>query len=373
MTPAFQYTSTAQKVVFASGELGSLGDHLDGLGVQCALLCTSQSYVRNGAVDRVKSALGTRLAAVFAEAKPHVPDTTVDSAAAMAKDLEVDAVMALGGGSAIGTAKALAAALHEWHPDEAFLPIVAVPTTYAGSELTPMYGVTRTTEGRKAVVTDPRCIPRLVVYDPDLTLDLPPDLTAGTGMNALAHCVEGLYSTGRTPVTTATALAGIAAIFRSLPACITDGRDAGARREMLIGAYLASTTVANAKIALHHAICQALGGTAGVPHGVANTIMLPHVMRFNRVAAVTELAAMARTVNPDRAGMPDAALAEAAVEETADLTRSLGMPQRLRDAGVSRDDFPRLATVTLHSAPIKANPRPVTDAVQIEGILASAW
>jgi alcohol dehydrogenase class IV len=291
----------------------------------------------------------------------------------MVADLEADTVIALGGGSAIGTAKAVAASLEERHFDRPVLPIVAIPTTYAGSEMTPIYGVTRAGEARKVTVTDPRCTPRLVLYDPDLTLDLPPELTAGTGMNALAHCVEGLYSNGRTPVTSATALAGITAIFRALPACAANGTNADARQEMLIGAYLGGTTIANAKLALHHAICHALGGTAGVPHGVANTIMLPHVMRFNCEAAVRELAAMARTLNLTRSGMHDLALAGAAVDATAELAGSLGMPLRLRDAGVGRPDLARLAATTMKSAAIRANPRPVTDAEQIESILASAW
>jgi len=369
----FQHTTTSQNVVFGPGELGNLANHLDGLSLRGAFLCTSQSYLRNGAVDRVRNALGMRLTGVFGEVRPHVPDATVASAVNMVEDLEVDTVIALGGGSAIGTAKAVAASLGERHSDRPLLPIVAVPTTYAGSEMTPIYGVTRAGEGRKVTVTDPRCTPRLVVYDPDLTLDLPPALTAGTGMNALAHCVEGLYSNGRTPVTTATALAGITTIFRALPQRVANSTNADARAEMLIGAYLGGTTIANARLALHHAICHALGGTAGVPHGVANTIMLPHVMRFNCSAAVTELATMATTLNLGRSGMSDLALAEAAVDATTELAGLLGMPLRLRDAGVARPDLARLAATTLKSAAIQANPRPVTDAEQIESILANAW
>lgn len=373
MTARFAYSTVAQRIVFGAGELQGLGAHLDHLGARRALLLTSGSYVRNGVAERARAALGARLAAVFAAVQPHVPDATVAAAAALAARCGADVVIALGGGSAVGTAKAVAAARREPAGASAPLAVAAVPTTYAGSEMTPIYGVTSSAGGRKVTTTDPRVTPALVLYDPDLTLDVPAELSAATGINALAHCVEGVYSTTRSPVTTATALAGIAAIYRALPRCVADGRDREARSEMLAGAYLAGTTIANARIALHHGLCHVLGGTAGVPHGVANSVMLPHAMRFNLPVCAPELAAVARAMGLSVAGLCEQDATAAAVERVAALIEQLGLPRRLRDAGVAADELPRLAAIALTSAAVQANPRAVTEASQLEAVLRAAW
>ena len=393
MTMRFQYTSHAQHVVFGAGELANLGRHLGHVGGGRIILCTSGSYGRNGTVTRVQEALGERLAAVFDGVRPHVPETTVAVAVDLAMEAQAQIIIGLGGGSALGTAKAVTAALHDGKAVPAALhkgtadgygrassrtaqppiALVAIPTTYAGSEMTPLYGVTCSAEDRKVTTTDPRVLPALVLYDPELTLDLPPELTAGTGVNALAHCIEGVYSTTHSPVSTATALAGIEVIWRALPRCVVSGRDVEVRTQMLSGAYLAGTTIAHAALGVHHGLCHVLGGTAGVPHGVANSIMLPHAMRFNLPACSAELSAVARALGIDTTGLTDEAAAAAAVDAVGALIHGLGMPQHLRDAGVAADDLPRLAALALKSAAVRANPRPVTTAAQVEGILQAAW
>ena len=379
----FQYTSHAQHVVFGAGELANLGAHLGRVEGGRVILCTSGSYVRNGTLTRVREALGERLVAIFDGVRPHVPETTVAAAVALAMEAKAEVVIGLGGGSALGTAKAVSAALHEGtaggygrassRTDQPPIALVAIPTTYAGSEMTPLYGVTRSAEDRKVTTTDARVLPALVLYDPELTLELPPEVTAGTGVNALAHCIEGVYSTTRSPVSTATALAGIEVIRRALPRCVVTGRDVEVRTQMLSGAYLAGTTIAHAALAIHHGLCHVLGGTAGVPHGAANSIMLPHAMRFNLPVCSAELSRVARALGIDTAGLSDEAAAAAAVDAVAALIHGLGMPQRLRDAGVAADDLPRLAALALKSAAVRANPRRVTAAAQVEGILQAAW
>jgi alcohol dehydrogenase class IV len=389
----FQYTSHAQQIVFGTGELANLGAHLGRVRGGRVILCTSGSYARNGTVTRVREALGERLAAICDGVRPHVPETTVAAAVALAMEAKAEVVIGLGGGSALGTAKAVTAALHDGtgvpaalhegtadgygraasRSDQPPIALVAIPTTYAGSEMTPLYGVTRSAEDRKVTTTDPRVLPALVLYDPELTLGLPPELTAGTGVNALAHCIEGVYSTTRSPVSTATALAGIEVIQRALPRCVAAGRDVEARTQMLSGAYLAGTTIAHAALAIHHGLCHVLGGTAGVPHGVANSIMLPYAMRFNLPACSAELSGVARALGIDTAGLTDEAAAAAAVDAVAALIHELDMPQRLRDAGVAADDLARLAALALKSAAVRANPRPVSTAAQVEGILQAAW
>jgi maleylacetate reductase len=381
----FRYISYAQEVIFGLGAVERLGAAVERFGWRRVLVCASGSARRSGHLARAEAALGERLAATYAPVQPHVPVAQVDQATNLAAETEADAVIGLGGGSPIGMAKAVGQALEErrtgrparaaFPTDQPHVPIAAIPTTYAGSEMTAIYGVTREVEGvaRKITVTDPKVAPKLVIYDPLLTLDLPPDLTAATGINALAHCVEALYSTSRHPLSTAAALSGIRSIGRALPRCHANGSDLGARSEMLVGAYLAGLSLASAAMALHHGVCHVLGGSAGVPHGVANSIVLPHAMRFNRDAAAAELALAADALGIPRDGRGDAALAEAAAQHVFDMVGRMGLPQRLRDAEVRQGDLPRLARLAFEGRTVHNNPRPIADAGQIEGLLREAW
>ncbi|MDE3229510.1 MAG: iron-containing alcohol dehydrogenase, partial [Chloroflexota bacterium] len=289
----------------------------------------------------------------------------------------IDAIIALGGGSAIGLAKATSHALEQ--PAETAdtadplappgVPIIAIPTTYAGSEMTAVYGVTRTEEGtaRKVAVREPRITPRLVIYDPLLTLSMPPSVTAGTGINAVAHCVEALYSPARNPLATAAALGGLRMLARALPTCVVDGADVAAHCEALAGAWLAGTALAHVTMCLHHGICHVLGGSAGLAHGDANGVMLPHVMRFNLEAVAPLLAPAAVALG---GAEPDAA---EAVRLVAELTKRLGLPQRLRDLGVAEERLPELARIAFENRTVRNNPKPITSVAQIEELLRTAW
>ncbi|NJN84849.1 MAG: maleylacetate reductase, partial [Caldilineaceae bacterium] len=301
------------------------------------------------ASPRCKPIWGGRLVAIYAEVSAHVPEEEVAAALALAKTKQVDAVIGLGGGSAIGLAKAVAMALEaqrdgvrqavaRFPTDQPQTPNIAIPTTYAGSEMTPIYGVTHTlADGatRKVTVRDPKIAPKLVIYDPELTLELPASVTAATGVNALAHCVEALYSVTRNPLSSAAASDGIRHITAALPKCLADGRDWAARTEMLVGAHLAGLSLASVKMGIHHGTCHVLGGSAGLPHGVANAIILPHAMRFNLPVAAPQLAhvAVAMGVNARGLGEQEAdvnavsAAAEAAADAVAGWIARLGLPQ----------------------------------------------
>lgn len=367
----FTYSDAARQVVFGAGALDGLGAEIARYGWSRVLLCTIPRFRAPGFAARVAGIVGGRLAAVYAEAQPHVPETQVAEATALAFERGVDAVIGLGGGSPIGLAKAVSRGLeerrfgrpaHAPRPDEApLVPVIAVPTTYAGSEMTPIYGVTRTVDGasRKVTVRDPRIVPRLVVYDPELTLELPPGLTASSGINALAHCIEAVYSTTRNPVATAAALAGIRLIYGNLPRAVAHGEDMAARTGLLEGAYLGGTAIATAAIGLHHGLCHVLGGTAGVPHGIANAIILPHAMRFNARGVARELAEVARALGCS--GGDEAELAEAACRAVYDLIGALGLPQRLREAGVAEADLPGFVRAAMSSKAVQANPVEITE------------
>ncbi len=381
----FRYTSYAQEVIFGAGTLARLGEAVERFGWQRLLLCSTGSMQRGGQIAQAEQVLGGRLVAIYARVQPHVPERQVAEVLELARQQQIDALIGLGGGSAIGIAKAVSLALEEERfgqsaraplpTDQPLVPVIAIPTTYAGSEMTPVYGVTHQKDGiaRKITVTNPKIAPKLTIYDPLLTLDLPPELTASTGINALAHCLEALYSITRNPLSTAAALSGIRAMMAALPRCYADGHDLTARTEMLQGSYLAAAALAHVAMALHHGICHVLGGTAGVPHGVANSIILPYALRFNLDATASELAQAAEAMGIAIAGRSERAAAEEAIQRVDDLIAQLHLPQRLREAGVKVDGLPRLAELALQSRAVQSNPRPVKEAAPLLALLQAAW
>lgn len=395
---AFRYVGYAQEVIFSAGALAQLGPAVERFGWRRIMLCTTGSARRAGRVTAIAEGLGERLVATYDHVQPHVPDYQVAEALALAGQTEIDAVIGLGGGSSIGLAKAVSLALEErrggrparaaFPTDQPMVPVIAIPSTYAGSEMTAVYGVTQQPAGGqplKVTVTDPKVAPKLVIYDPTLTLDLPPELTASSGINALAHCIEALYSITRHPLSTAAALSGLSHIISALPRCHARPDDLEARTEMLVGAHLAGASLASAAMGLHHGLCHVLGGTAGVPHGVANSIILPHAMRFNADAAVPPppepawglQAAAAMGLEPTSRGQgaQDAgeAAAEAAAAKVSQLVGQLHLPRRLRDAAVKEADLPRLAQLAYQSRTVQNNPKPILGPAPLEALLRAAW
>lgn len=381
----FRCISFDQEVIFASNALAQLGDALERFGCRRILLCTNRSMSQGGHVRSIESILGDRLFATYAEVHPHVQDVQVDEVLALARDVNADAIVGMGGGSPIGMAKAVASrytAYQDGHPavgaapsDRSILPVAAIPTTYSGSEMTAVYGVTHTRETppRKATVSDPNIVPKLVIYDPLLTIDLPPEMTASSGINALAHCLEALYSVTRNPLSTAAALSGVRHISSALLRCFTNGDDLGARSEMLLGAYLAGISLAHTTMGLHHGLCHVLGGTANVPHGIANAIILPHAIRFNAGTVSAELLPAAEALGISLDSRTQEAAIENLVDRLVELVRDLRLPHRLRDAGVKEADLPTLAEIGFQNRTVQNNPRTITDAAQIEQLLREAW
>lgn len=380
----FHITGYAQEVIFGPGSLEALGQALERQGWRRVLLCASDSQKRSGRIAIVERLLGERLVGIYAGAQAHVPAAQVEEVVRLAEELRIEALIGMGGGSALGLAKAVSFALEERRGAEAGgslsslaqprVPVVAIPTTYAGSEMTPVYGVTHVSEGQthKLTISDPRITPRLVLYDPRLTLDLPPSITASTGINALAHCIEALYSLTRNPLSSAAALSGIRALISALPRCYTHGDDLKARGEMLEGAYLAGSALAHVTMALHHGLCHVLGGTAGVPHGIANSIILPHAMRFNLKATAEQLAPAAAVLGISLIGGPVAAVEEL-IARIDTLIANMGLPRRLHEVGVSAVDLSHLAQLAFQSRTVRNNPEPITTVTQLEQLLRAAW
>ncbi len=371
----FQYTCYAQEVIFAPGALSRLNEAVDGFGWQRLMLCTNRSLGENGCVASLAAVLGDRLVAVYDRVKPYVQDYQVAEALQLAKENKVNAIIGMGGGSPIGMAKALAPRLAEKGSNLRMPEVVAIPTTYSGSEMTPVYGITHASETPPHKVTDsnPGSVPRLVVYDPQLTLDLPPEMTASTGINALAHCFEALYSIRRNPLSTAAATNGVRHITRALLRCYQHGDDLQARAQMLTGSHLAGLSLASVKMGLHHGLCHVLGGTANVPHGIANSIILPHAIRFNADVTAPQLLPAVEAMGIAADHLQPVEAIEMAAQRIYELVGQMHLPQRLRDARVQEADLPRIAQIAFQNHTIQNNPKPVRAASQIEELLREAW
>jgi maleylacetate reductase len=344
----FTYQALPMRVVFGAGSLGGLPDEVSGLGLSRVLVLCSPEQEDTGRA--VAAALGDRAADVLPEARMHVPIEVARRARKLAAQLGADGCVAVGGGSAIGLGKAIAL--------EHDLPVVAVPTTYAGSEMTPVWGVTE--GGQKRTGRDPRVLPKTVLYDPELTVTLPAGLSVTSGMNALAHAVEGLYAPDVTPIVSLLAEEGARAMAAALPGVATDPADLDARAEAQYGAWLCGAVLGATTMSLHHKLSHALGGTLDLPHAQTHTVVLPHALAYNQPAAPRALAALSRALG----GVPDPA------RRLWELAGRLDAPRSLRELGMAETDIPRIVEQALASP--YANPRPVTrDGV--ESLLRAAW
>jgi len=337
---SFTYVSLPSRVVFGAGSVARLLQEVEKLGARRALVLSTPG--RAADVKRLAAALGDRYAGLYDKAVRHVPLEVAEDARRAARELDADCCVAVGGGSTIGLGKAIALTTG--------MPVLAVPTTYSGSEMTWVQGFTE--GGRKRTQVDQRMLPKTVIYDPELTLALPPEISAASGMNAIAHCVEALYAKEANPIASLMAEEGIRALAASLPLIVRNPEDREARGEALYGAWLAGMSL-NTGIALHHKLCHTLGGTWNLPHAETHAIVLPHAVRYNRDAAPAAMTRIARAL-----GAGDAA------GGLYDLEVKLGLKMKLADLGVPAGDLERAARLALE-APYP-NPAPVT----FEGVLA---
>lgn len=335
------------RVVFGAGALAQLPRETDSLGAKRVLVLSTPGHAE--LAGRIGSLLDERAAGLFAGAAMHVPLAVAREAREAARKLGADCLVAIGGGSTTGLAKAVALELE--------LPIVAIPTTYAGSEMTPIYGLTEA--GEKRTGRDPRVLPRTVIYDPELTLTLPLELSVTSGLNAIAHAAEGLYARDANPLTEALAEEGLRAVASALPALQRAPRDIEARSQALYGAWLCGIVLANAGMALHHKLCHLLGGAFDLPHSETHAVVLPHAIDYNKAFIPDALERMGRAL-----GHADPAAA------LYDLACAHGAPYSLRALGFAASDIDRAAELAVANP--YWNPRPI----ELEGIralLRNAW
>lgn len=349
MSGDFVYEALPMRVVFRAGAATTaVAAETERLGLR-RVLVLSGARGRDTA-QAVAGSLGDACVGVHPGAVMHVPAEVADEAVELARKLDADGCVAVGGGSAIGLGKAIAL--------RAGLPLIAVPSTYAGSEMTPVWGLTEA--GVKRTGRDPRVLPRSVVYDPRLTLSMPTALSVTSGMNALAHAVEALYAPDASPVISLMAEEGVRSLAAALPAIAADPAAPGPRAQALYGAWLCGACLGATTMGLHHKLCHVLGGTFGLAHADTHTVVLPYVLAFNSPAVPDALAAVRRALG----GAPDPA------SQLYALGRRLGAPRSLAELGLPADGIGR--AVELASAAPYANPRPASPE-DLRAILTAAY
>lgn len=345
-TPDFTYQGSAAHIVFGAGKSREVAAWVDKLERKRALvLSTPQQRTE---AEALAERLGALAVGVYAGAVMHTPVDVTEQAMEAVRRSGADCVVSLGGGSTTGLGKAIA-----YRTD---LPQIVIPTTYAGSEVTPILG--QTEGGRKTTVRHPSILPEVVIYDPELTLGLPVAMSVTSALNAMAHAVEALYAQDRNPISSLMAAEGLRAFKTSLPRIVAAPRDLEARSDALYGAWLSGTVLGTVGMALHHKICHTLGGTFDTPHADTHAIMLPHTAAFNAVAVPAPLAPVAATFGGSVGG------------GLWDFAKSLGAPLALKDLGLSEADLDRAASIAAENP--YWNPRPI-DRPSIRALLQDAW
>ncbi len=343
----FDYTALPGRVIFGRGTLVRVPEVVAGLGGMRALVLSTTQQVDVG--ESVLDLLGDLGAGLFSGATMHTPVEVTRQALAYARQVNADCIVSVGGGSTIGLGKALALRTE--------MPQVVVPTTYAGSEATPILG--QTENGVKTTQRGHAILPEAIIYDVDLTLTLPPAMTVTSGINAVAHAVEGLYAKDANPVISLVAEDGIRALVSAIPRIVVHPGDIEARSDALYGAWACGVTLGVMGMSLHHKLCHTLGGTFDLPHAETHTVILPHAMSYNAKAAPHAMARVARAMGVDVApwGMWN-------------LAKSLGAPISLAQLGMPREGIEQALQLVMANP--YWNPAPL-DENRLRALLEAAW
>lgn len=342
----FSFSPLPTRVRFGFGELSAITQEVENLALSKVIVVTTpfQKGLGQDIVDR----LAGKAVGVFSEAAMHTPVSVTEKALETLRALDADGIVSIGGGSTIGLGKALAARTD--------LPQIVLPTTYAGSEMTPILGETKA--GIKTTRSGPEIQPEVVIYDPDLSMSLPVEMSVTSGINAIAHAIEALYSPAGNPVMDTLALEGIAALIAALPKIVTDPADKSAREQALYGAWLCGICLGNVGMALHHKLCHTLGGTFGLPHAETHTVILPHALAYNAAAVPTVIEKLKPILGDDPA------------QSLQKFARDLGAPTQLSALGMPQDGIARATELTLKAS--YPNPRRL-EAQAISETLHRAW
>ena len=343
----FIYQASPMRVVFGAGQVNCLPDELGRLGISRALvLSTSQQHEQ---AERIVQLIGARAAGVFAGAITHTPVTVTDRAMDTVRGLDADGIVAVGGGATTGLSKAIALRTD--------LPQVILPTTYAGSEMTPILGETR--DGIKTTQSSTKVLPETVIYDVELTLSMSPRFSALSGLNAVAHAVEALYARDNNPIISMIAREAISKLAVALPRVSARPSDLNCRQDALYGAWLCGICLGTVGMALHHKLCHTVGALFDLPHAETHAVLLPHTVAYNTSAAPDAMGSVAKAI-----GASDAA------EGLFDLAKKLDAPLSLAEIGMPAVGITRAARLAIENP--YWNPRPV-EQQGIRDLLVQAW
>lgn len=343
----FVYTGNPARVVFGHGTLDQLAAEMDRLGMRRAFIAGTPSQAE--AIERAAAALGDRVAHIWPKPTMHAPVEVTAEALEVLKQCGADGLIAIGGGSPIGLTKALAL--------RTGMDQIVVPTTYSGSEMTNLLG--QTENGVKTTSASPEFLPETVIYDVDLTMDLPVGLSGLSGMNAIAHAVESLYAANRNPITDLMGEEAIRAMACALPAVAADPSNREARSDALYGAWACSLVLGVSAMGLHHKLAHVCGGTFNLSHAHTHTILLPHSLAYNAPAVQPAMQRMARAIGRD--DVPRA---------LRDIADSFGAPQGLKDIGMPEEGIDRAVEIVFRNP--YDNPRPLTEE-PIRNLIRRAW
>lgn len=380
---AFTYGGPT-KIIFGDGSSADTESEMSVLGCKRAVIVTDKGIVAAGLVDRVARSLGSKCAGIFDNIPQDTGIEVVNSGAEYARRNGADVVISIGGGSVIDTAKGICILLTEGGSLDGFegiqmltrpqTPHIVIPTTAGtGSEVTWVAVIMDKEKGQKRLIVEYFNAPRVAILDPRMTEKLPPLLTASTGMDAMCHAVESLYSLSRQPVSDGLALHAIRLLKNYLPVCVEQGSNITARGQVQIAATMAGWAFGNSMVSINHALAHSLGAICRLPHGIANGILLPHCMRFNFDESISALSLVAESMGVRDRNMDEFEAADAAVTEMAAFTKKIKHPQRLSEMGVTESDLEKAADLCLYDGAITYNPRIVMDKTEALEILRSAF
>jgi len=374
------------RILFGQGVVKEVGFEAEKCGGNRAIIVTDKMLRSVGLVDRVVQGLNgspVTLVGIYDDVPPNSEIHVVERGADLARSLDCDILIAVGGGSVIDTAKgmnillSLGGSLLDYEGagliNTPLRPLIAIPTTAGtGSEVTIAAVIKDDARGLKLEFSSPYLMPTVALLDPEMTVSMPPGLTAATGMDALTHAIEAYVSPFAEPISDALALHAIKMIAANLRQAVRNGQDIEARGNMLLAATIAGMSFTNALCGIVHAMAHACGGRFSVPHGVANSILLPYGMEFNLPVATHRYAQVAAALGVETKGLDDETAAQAGIAAVRQLSQDCGLPQRLSQVGVDRSGFEQMAQDALGDAMMISNPRPA-EAQDIISLFEAAY
>jgi alcohol dehydrogenase class IV len=345
----FVYNVNPGRVVFGQGASSRLPEELSRQGLHAALILSTVH--QRGQAEALRTLVGKDAVGIFSDAAMHTPVEVTDEAHKVAKKLKADSIVSIGGGSTIGLGKAISI--------RTGLPHICIPTTYAGSEMTPILG--ETANGVKTTRRDPKILPGTVIYDVDLTMSLPTGMSATSGVNAIAHAVEALYAPDTNPIINLLAQEGIRSLSHALATIVESPQDTTARSQALYGAWLCGLCLGSTAMSLHHKLCHTIGGSFNLPHAETHTILLAHALAYNAPAVPVAMEQIASAL-PDAGGDAIAGLNK--------LLDRLNVVRALKDVGLKEEDVAKAASFAVKNQ--YSNPRPVEED-RVRELIRRAW